>query len=310
MPSNYPWGNGVGSECLRPVGVCSSWTGVTAGQRAAGLVVVVVVVVVVGWFLKSRLGNRLNGWSQSVSAKHKKAHRAVSVFNDFVVFKNGVFFYPCWKAQTRQHQGVGLTLPGAPCGEPGAFEEVGRKHQIPFTNPSAIGTFSHLLPTENFPKSRPGGRKSLPQGLDPWLRDTPKLKPKSQSTFVGGIYTPWRASPMPRPTGQDPGPNLAAAQRGHAPRGVRVTGSAGSRTGSSLRDHSSRPGTLPATRAAAPEPLSRACENMYPSDHTSKHVPRELHDSYVIWGFRSRDFCILILSSVFESTVQEHEASM
>lgn len=54
--------------------------------------------------------------------------------------------------------------------------------------------------------------------------------------------------------------------------------------GSSWGDHRSQLGTLPRTRtrAAAREPLLHACENMYPSDHTSKHVPRELHDSYVI----------------------------
>lgn len=53
-----------GSTRRRPAGVCVSCAGLGTGQRVAELV----VVVVVGWFWSQVIGNRLNGWSQSVSA--------------------------------------------------------------------------------------------------------------------------------------------------------------------------------------------------------------------------------------------------
>ena len=96
-------------------------------------------------------------------------------------------FLPLLKGSTVPGIGAGVARGsslGARC-----FWGHGAKHQIPFRNPSAVGTFSlFLLPTESFPKPSLGSKNSLPQKMKPWLRDTPLLKPKSQSPFAGGIY--------------------------------------------------------------------------------------------------------------------------
>lgn len=233
--------------------------------------------------------------SLQVAAKYKKHTGLYRCLTTLLIFN--MFFNSCWNSTpTWQYQETGLVLPEAPYWAIGAFEAVGQRTKFPLQTVSLL-----LLPTESFSKCSPGRKKSLLQEMEPCLGDTSQQTPKSHSTSAGA--------------GEDSDPSLPAAQPGHAKkkRCAKVTSSSGSGswTAPNLGDHSPQLGTLPQTRAASQELLLYACKNMYSTDHTSKHVPRELHNSYMIWGFRSRDFCIfLILFSMFESNAQEHEAAM
>lgn len=103
--------------------------------------------------------------------------------------------------------------------------------------------------------------------MGPHLRDTPQLKPKSQSPFAEGHC------PCPA---EDTDPSLAQAQPGHMSGGVQGWQWDG------IEPRTSQLGAGHAAPDSRRELLLHACENMYPSNHTSKHVPRELHDSDVI----------------------------
>lgn len=208
MTSNYPWLKGVGVHAPAPSwgvrllrrprhrptrgragGCCCCWLVLKSSHRKP-----------LEWLEPERLCNR-----QPNTKKHTGLYRCLIT----LLFLK-MFFLSLLK-------GSNLTVPGSWAGVargsslgPRCLWGHGAKHQSPFTSPSALGTFSLffllLLPTESFPKPSPGSKKSLPQGMEPWPRDTPQLKPKSQSTFAEGIYCTTQSIAR-----------APARQRGHQP---------------------------------------------------------------------------------------------
>lgn len=153
-------------------------------------------------------------------------------------------------------------LPKAPHSWPGDLEDVRKSTPSPFRDLLAVDTFSLPSWPKAFQNPDAGAKCLLHQGKDSCL-----------------------------PSRQDTNPCFSAAQLEHVSRGVCVFRTAlaepvGQHRASLRGRRGSRrsAGHAASDPRCSREPSWHGCKNMFPTDHTSKHVPHELHDSYVIWG--------------------------